>query len=402
MEIEKITEKKQKGEKLLKEEIYFAVNGFVDGRISKEQMKDFVLSIYNGSMDEQETFYLTQAMLESGQQLDLSKFSPTVDKHSTGGVSDSTTLIVVPLFALLGLNSLKMSGGALGHTGGTADKVRVFEGLNNQLDINQALKIVKKTGACFIVSSANLAPADKKIYMLRDEIGAVNSLPLIASSIMSKKLASGSENIILDVKFGEGALMKNNNDAIRLAKLMCKIGKMHGRNTSYVLGDMNQPLGSSVGNVMEVLEVIEVLKTNKNCPLLKHSKKIVVTCASKVLNKTKKEIFELLDDFISSGKALEKLKQIVKAQGGSLELFKTTLTPNEVLRAEKAGKLTTIKTTKLGFLDREFSKLEGYKGIKLLKRVGNKVKKDEIIAEIYCSEKTQELKQKLSECLEIE
>ncbi len=383
MEISHIILAKEKGDVLTDFEIDFIVKNFTNGTISKEDMTKFLLLVFRKGLSVEETYALTRAMLKSGKIIDLSELGDTVDKHSTGGVSDSTTLIVVPIFALLGLECLKMSGGALGHTGGTADKIKVFEGLRNKFTTEQALKIIKEHGACFIVASDDLAPADRVIYNLRDEIGAINSIPLIASSIMSKKLACGAQTIVLDVKYGNGAIIKSKPEAEKLAQLMFKIGTLYGRKMCYLLGDMNQPLGQCVGNVMEVLEVIETLKFAPRTPLLEHSLAIVVKATATSGKMSEDEAYKTALELVTSGKALKKLKEIIKAQGGSLELFERKFAPDIIINSMSEGKITNISTERLGLNNRALSRYLNYKGFKILKRLGDNVKIGEPLVEIY-------------------
>lgn len=403
MDVEEIIKKKEKGKRLSYAEIFFMIHGFVTDSIDKQNMSRFIVSIYNNSLNKTETCFLCDAMLKQSKVLDLSELGTTIDKHSTGGVSDSTTLIVVPLFALLGFKCLKMSGGALGHTGGTADKIRVFSGLNNELDQASALEITKMYGGCFVTSSKELALADKKIYALRNEIDCVMNIPLIASSIMSKKIACGADNIVLDVKYGNGALMKNKAEAIKLGKTMKFIGEYYGKKVSIVYGDMNQPLGQCIGNYMEVLEVINDLKSHKKSNLIVHSIKIVSKGVAKLVGKTQRDMEKELYLKIKNGEVLEKLKDIVRAQGGDLKLFKEPFPqPSKTIFSEKQGKLKFVDCENLGLLDHELSQNPNYLGLKLLKKLGEKVNLNEPIIEIYYSKDFDlNIDEKLSSCLEI-
>lgn len=368
---------------LTQSEIEFAVNSFVSGQTSEKEMTDFLLSVVEHDLNEEETFYLTKVMLKSGQVMDLSDFSDTIDKHSTGGVSDSTTLIVVPLFALFGYTCIKMSGGELGHTGGTADKMKVFHGLENSLTQEKTFEIAKKTGACFITSTADIASADKKIYALRDKINAM-SVGLIASSIMSKKLACGAKNLILDVKYGSGALLKTKRDALTLARLMTKIGNMHGVNTTYILGDMRQPLGQYIGDTLEVFEVLQNLKNAHMTRLLFHSLNIVATALSKKSGLSKEQVFSQAYEFVKNGKVLAKLKEIVSAQGGSFELISKKFMPAFVVKAKKNGIISGIQTKQLGFLDKQLKKTaKDYQGFKICVELKQKVALGDILFECF-------------------
>lgn len=382
MNISQITQKKQQRQALTYDELFFVVDGFVKDEIGQQDMAKFLLAVVEFGMTEQETFDLTHIMWHSGQTFDLSQFENTIDKHSTGGVSDSTTLIVVPLFALLGYTCIKMSGAGLSHTGGTADKILAFIGFNNTLTFEQAKQVAQKAGGCFITSSTKIAPADKKIYALRDKINAM-SIPLIASSIMSKKLASGAKNLVLDVKYGNGAFMKNKAQAHALGRLMQKIGNHHGVQTTYILGDMNQPLGQFVGDVLEVWEVLELLKNPKPTRLLKHSIDLVALPLSKTKNISFEHAWKMCYDLIESGQVLQKLRQIVALQGGSFDLANKTFKPSHVVCAPKSGTVGTINTKQLGLLDKQFKTLEGYLGFCILAEKGQSVTKGQPIFELY-------------------
>ena len=383
MNINQIIKKHESGTLLTESEIEFSVNSFLCGQTSESQMSQFLLSIAKKDLTEQETFYLTKVMLNSGEKIDLSAFSKTIDKHSTGGVSDSTTLIVVPLFALFGFTSIKMSGGGLGHTGGTADKMKVFANLQNSLPEETFFEIAKKTGACFITSTASLAPADKKIYALRDKINAM-SVGLIASSIMSKKLASGSENLILDVKYGNGALLSTKKQALTLARLMKKIGNQYGVNTDYVLGDMNEPLGQCIGDTLEVWEVLQNLKSAKMTRLLKHSLNMVATALYKHLKQTKEQVFHQAYDFVKRGKVTEKLKEIVLLQGGNFDITNQKFSCKFIVKSPKSGIISKIQTKELGLISKKLSQTTPhYVGFKICKVLKEKVKQNETLFECF-------------------
>lgn len=400
MNINQIIEKKKKGIVLGFEELSFVFNGFFKDEISKQDMTRFLNVFKASKYSFEETKTLTSIMISSGKTYDLSMFEKTIDKHSTGGVSDSTTFIVVPLFALFGFTSIKMSGARLGHTGGTADKILVFEGLKNNLNQQETFEIAKKVGACFVTSSEEIAPLDKKVYALRDEIGAM-SVGLIASSIMSKKIATANKNLVLDVKFGNGALLKTKKEAKTLAKTMQKIGNSFGVNTSYVLGQMNQPLGSCIGNFLETFEAVETLKQKHISPLLHHSLKLVATALHKSLKTTKRDVYKQAKQFVFSGAALSKLQEIVEAQGGNFKLKQPK--PSFVVLAEKQGKVRQVLTEKIGLLDKEFSSTkQNYFGFKILVRKGQKVLKNQPIFEVYFEDKnTKNISKLLNDTLKI-
>lgn len=362
-----------------KENLEFVVLGYCNGTVDQEFMSKFLLWIYKNGLTEKQTVDLTTVMLEQGEMIDMSDVQNSVDKHSTGGVSDSTTLIVVPLFALLGFCSLKMSGGALGHTGGTADKMKVFEGINISLDSAQAKKIAKKHGGCFCCQTSTLAPIDKKLYALRDKIGAVMSIPLIASSIMSKKLSLGAKNIVLDVKFGDGALICDQNQSVVLAKLMQSIGESHGRNTKFVLGDMNQPLGNAIGDYYEVMEVCWLLSHFEDNDLIKHSVELVCALCD-VVGLTKEECRQKCYDFLKDGKAFDKLQEIITAQGGKIpKLVDIKTLPCWCVLSNQSGTVKGIKTRQLGTLFHNYKN----NGACITKRIGQKVEKGECLAKVF-------------------
>jgi pyrimidine-nucleoside phosphorylase len=310
-----IIEKKRNNQKLSKEEIDYWVMGYVNGTIPDYQVASLLMAICFNGLDDEELTDLTMTMASSGDQIDLSQIEgKKVDKHSTGGVGDKTTLIVAPIAAACGCRVAKMSGKGLGFTGGTADKLESIQGYNINIPLEQFIKQVNDIGISLISQSGNLTPADKKIYSLRDVTATVESIPLIASSIMSKKIAAGSDCIVLDVKMGSGAFMKNIETARELSRKMVNIGKLAKRKTMAVITNMDIPLGINIGNSLEVIESIEVLK-GKGPKDLRDVSIVLATCmvmCCKGLSEeeAKKEVIEV----ISNGKAFEKLKEVVKAQ----------------------------------------------------------------------------------------
>ena len=312
--------KKRLGCPNTREEIEFMINGYMSGGVADYQISSWLMAICFNSMNENETFYLTDAMLKSGDTVDLSEFgSLSVDKHSTGGVGDKTTLIVAPIVASLGCKLAKMAGRGLGHTGGTVDKLESLKGYNSALSSNEFLEQVERIGMAVTGQSGNLAPADKKLYALRDVTATVDCIPLIASSIMSKKLASGAHSIVLDVKCGSGAFMKNENDAKRLASAMIDIGNKFGRRVRALITNMDVPLGYFVGNALEVYEAIQVLSNNGEKNLTEICVALASNMASLSLDIDINEAKKRVQDAISSGSALNKLKEWIKAQGGDTE-----------------------------------------------------------------------------------
>ncbi|MFC4387716.1 pyrimidine-nucleoside phosphorylase [Gracilibacillus marinus] len=318
-----IIAQKRNGDKLTEEEIQFFIENYMSDKIPDYQVASLMMAIYFQGMDEEETANLTKYMVQSGDEIDLSKVQGhKVDKHSTGGVGDKMTFIVGPLVAAAGIPVAKMSGRGLGHTGGTIDKLESIPGFDVELSNEQFIKNVNKYKLAVVGQTGNLAPADKKLYALRDVTATVNSIPLIASSIMSKKIASGADSIVLDVKTGSGAFMKSLEDSKKLAKEMVKIGKELNRNTIAVISDMNQPLGYEIGNANEVKEAIEVLQ-GKNIEDLRELG-IELAAHMTVLGgvySTYAEATERLEQLIQNGKAFEAFRNFIKAQNGDVSVI---------------------------------------------------------------------------------
>lgn len=340
--------KKRDGMKLTKEEIEFLVNGFTDGSIDNYQMSAFTMAVFFRGMDDEEATYLTLAMLHSGEVLNLEDINGIkVDKHSTGGVGDKTSLVIAPIVASLGIKFAKMSGRGLGHTGGTLDKLESIPGYDISMSDENFIKQVNDIGIALIGQTANLAPADKKLYALRDVTATVESIPLIASSIMSKKLAAGSDVICLDVKVGSGAFMKNLDQATKLAELMVKIGKNCGKDVTAVLTNMDEPLGFSVGNSLEVIEAINTL--NGNGP--KDFTELCLVIAAHLILGAKyasnlEEAKELAIKQIENREALHTLAKLIKAQGGDCNyIYDTEL-------FAKSKYVFEVKTSKTGFVNK--------------------------------------------------
>ena len=397
MNIQDIIEIKRDGHKLSKEQIEYFVNNYTNGNITDYQAAALVMAIYINGMDEEEITNLTLAMANSGDILDLSELGIVVDKHSTGGIGDKVTLILAPIIASLGIPVAKMSGRGLGYTGGTADKLEAIPGYNVVLEEKQFIENVKEIGISLITQTANLAPADKKIYALRDSINCVESIPLIASSIMSKKIASGANKIVLDVTCGSGAFMKTKENAKKLAETMEKIGKLAGRETVAVITNMDQPLGKYVGNTLEVIEAIEALNGHwqedvKEVVLLLGANMIKLAGKGDDLEENKVKMLEQIEN----GEALSKFKELVVKQGGDvsyiedLEKFPKAKYKLPViatrrgivnkLNAEEVGKIAM----KLGAgrLRKEDEIIKEV-GIELNKKVGNNVEIGDILAYIH-------------------
>ncbi len=406
MNIQEIIAKKRDNKKLLKKEIDFFIQGYTKGEIADYQASALIMAIYINGMDEKEITDLTLAMVESGDKLNLSELGNVVDKHSTGGVGDKVTLILAPIIASLGIPVAKMSGRGLGYTGGTIDKLESIPGYNTNLSEQEFINNVKKIGISLIGQTLNLAPADKKIYALRDTTSTTESIPLIASSIMSKKIAAGANKIVLDVTYGSGAFMKTKEKATELANTMKKIGELAKIETAYVLTPMDEPLGRNVGNTLEVIEAVEALKGN----IADDVKEVVLELGSYMIklagkgNNLENNKNMMLDN-IYNGKALEKLKELVKNQNGDVTFIENTdkfkkaefiypviLTKDgkEVegiiseLRADEIGKLSVFLGA--GRIKKE-DKIEEEVGIQLNKKVGERVNKGEVVACIHANNK---------------
>lgn len=354
MRIYDIITKKKEGYELSAEEIAFAVNGYVQGDVADYQMSALLMAICLKGMTDKETYQLTKTMLESGDTVDLSRFGTfSVDKHSTGGVGDKTTLIVAPIVASLGCKVAKMSGRGLGFTGGTVDKLESLGGYNAALNSSDFLDLVEKTGVAVVGQSGNLVPADKKLYALRDVTATIDSIPLIASSIMSKKLASGSHNIVLDVKYGSGAFMKTKEGASALAQAMIKIGESFGRRVRALVTNMDVPLGFAVGNRIEVWEAIQVLQ-GRGEPRLRE---ICISLASNIValaqNIDTPSAKAMVENAVTNGLAFEKMKEWIKCQGGDVSYLES---PDTLLGAKykkayiakKDGYISKLQADKIG------------------------------------------------------
>ncbi|WP_342600824.1 pyrimidine-nucleoside phosphorylase [Psychrobacillus sp. FSL H8-0483] len=413
-----IIEKKRDGHPLTKEEIEFFITGYTNNTIPDYQMSALLMAIFFQNMNDDERANLTLAMVNSGEQIDLSAIEGVkVDKHSTGGVGDTTTLVLGPLVAACGVPVAKMSGRGLGHTGGTIDKLEAIEGFHVELTSEQFVKQVNEIKVAVIGQSGNLTPADKKLYALRDVTATVNSIPLIASSIMSKKIAAGAGAIVLDVKTGDGAFMKTTEDARALAKAMVRIGNNVGRTTMAIISDMSQPLGNAIGNSLEVIEAIDTLKGNGPKDLTE----LCLTLGSQMVvvgekADTLEEAREMLLQVIKDGSALEIFKQFIKWQGGNEKIVDdVSLLPQAAytfeVPASKDGYVTFMEADEVGTAAMllgagratKESEIDLAVGIKLNKKVGDSVKKGESLATIHAnSENVEEVLNKLTQFIEIE
>ena len=389
--------KKKHGEELSRDEINYLVKGFTDGSIPDYQMSAFCMATLFRGMTDRETANLTLSMAESGDVVDLSVFGAlSCDKHSSGGVGDKTTLIVAPIVASLGGVVAKMSGRGLGHTGGTVDKLESIPGYKTELSPDEFMEISKKGGLCVCGQSGNLAPCDKKMYALRDVTATVDSIPLIVSSIMSKKIAAGSKNIMLDVKCGSGAFMKTKEDASVLAKSMVEIGKRCGRNTKALITNMDVPLGFAVGNSLEVIEAIDVLKGKIKGDIREVSVCLAAGLVANLKGITSKEAKELCEKAIDDGSALSKLREWIANQGGDVSVVDNTdLFPKAKfeyeIKADKDGFISHMNAEKIGLSSCELGAGRKTKndvidlsaGLVLSKKTGDKVEKGDVIATLY-------------------
>lgn len=406
-----IIEKKRDGQELTTAEINFFIEGYTKGEIPDYQASALAMAIYFQDMNDRERADLTRAMVESGDTIDLSAIDGVkVDKHSTGGVGDTTTLVLAPLVASLGVPVAKMSGRGLGHTGGTIDKLESIAGFHVELTREQFIDLVNRDKVAVIGQSGNLTPADKKLYALRDVTGTVNSIPLIASSIMSKKIAAGADAIVLDVKTGDGAFMKTQEDAEKLAHAMVRIGNHVGRKTIAIISDMSQPLGFAIGNALEVKEAIETLQDKGPKDLTE----LVLTLGSQMVilagkAKTGEEAKEMLLDAIHSGKALAKFKEFLANQGGDAsivdDLTKLPQAKYKIeLPAKQSGYISRMVADEIGVASMILGAGRATKedvidlavGLVLHKKVGDKVEEGESILTIYSNrENVEDVKQKL-------
>lgn len=401
MQMYDLITKKRNGDVLTKDEIEFMVEGFTKGEIPDYQMSAMMMAIYFQGMNEEETLHLTMAMANSGDMLDLSEINGIkADKHSTGGVGDKTSLILGPMVAACGVPVAKMSGRGLGHTGGTIDKLESFTGFSTSISEEEFIKNVNSIGISIVGQTANLAPADKKLYALRDVTATVDNLSLIASSIMSKKLASGAQVLVLDVKTGDGAFMKTEEDSIALATAMVEIGKGAGRDTVAVISDMNQPLGYAVGNALEIEEVIETLNGHGPKDLLA----LCLELGSYMLLGTKKastkeEAIQKLQTTITSGAALEKFAEFIAAQGGDKnQVYHPELLPKATMaqtcKALVSGYVADIKTEEIGMIslilgggrETKESIIDLSVGLKLHKKIGDYVEEGEPLVTLYAND----------------
>ncbi len=395
-----IIEKKRDGLVLSKEEMEFFVNGYAKSEIPDYQVSALLMAIYLNGLNESETSLLTACMAHSGDMMDLSEIDGIkVDKHSTGGVGDKTTFIISPIVASLGVPVAKMSGRGLGHTGGTIDKLESIPHMRTSLTHEEFLKTVKKVGFSIIGQSGNIVPADKKLYALRDVTGTVDSMQLIAASVMSKKIAAGADCILLDVKTGSGAFMKTLDDSVKLAKTMVSIAKSVGKKAVALITNMDRPLGKAIGNSLEIIEACDTLKGKGPRDLTE----ISIELAANMLNLAGKGSLEVCRgkarEVIKNGKAFDKFKEMVHAQGGDVSVLDNSdafpkAKVEYTVKAKKSGFIHKFDTEKVGIAsvilgagrETKESKVDFTAGIILEKTIGDFVEKDEPLAKFYSSE----------------
>ena len=396
-----LIEKKRDGHELTKEEIRFAIDGYTKGDIPDYQISAFAMAIFFQDMTTNERAELTMAMVESGDQIDLSAIEGIkVDKHSTGGVGDKTTIALAPLVAAVGVPVAKMSGRGLGHTGGTIDKLEAIPGFSVEIDTKQFTKLVNNNKLAVVGQTGNLTPADKKLYALRDVTATVNSIPLIASSIMSKKIASGADAIVLDVKTGSGAFMKELDESRELAEAMVAIGKNLGRDTMAIISDMNQPLGRTIGNSLEVREAIDMLRGEGPEDL----RELCLTLGSQMVYLAKKapsieKARTMLEGVITDGKALNTLKVFIESQNGDASIVDApenlpTANYQIEVKAKEAGTVSAIVADKIGTAAMllgagratKDSTIDLAVGIVLNKKIGDSVELGDSLVTIHANE----------------
>lgn len=387
-----IINKKRLGKELSYRELDYFFNGYLDGKIADYQMSSLLMAICINGMTDEEIFALTKIFIDSGDILDFSDIPGIkVDKHSTGGIGDKTTLVIAPIVASLGVPVVKMSGRGLGYTGGTIDKLESIPGFRIDLSDEEIIKQVHEIGVVVTGQTADLVPMDKVIYALRDVTGTVSSIPLIASSVMSKKIASGADKILIDIKVGNGALLQTKEDAKKLSELMIKIGEVYNREVRTVISDMNVPLGKCIGNSLEVLEAIDVLKGKESgnnfsdlcCEL-------ATDMVSMGKGISKREAYNLVLEAIENGAAYNKFLEMVAAQKGNISLVEVSKKTKKI-KALNDGVIKKINALELGKLSlglgagkvTKEDKIDYTVGIKLNKLVGDTVKKGDVLATLY-------------------
>ena len=407
-----LIQKKKEGKKHTKEEIYFLVEGYTRGEVEDYQMSAWLMAVCFCGLDKEETAWMTQAFVDSGEVLDFSSISSFVaDKHSTGGVGDKVTIVLIPLLASLGVTCAKLSGRGLGYTGGTVDKLESIPGFNCELSKDEFMKQIKEINAAISSQSPNLTPADGKIYALRDVTATVDNKSLICASVVSKKIASGANSIVLDVKYGSGAFIKTKEEAAELADLMIETGALLGRKISAIISSMEQPLGTHIGNSLEIIESIEFLKGNYQKDLYEVTLEIVAkTLIAGGFCKTKEEAKELVNKSISTGAAFETFKKIISYQGANpdivnnYDLFKKAEN-TYVLKAQDEGYIYETDALKIARAckllgagrDKKTDKIDPAAGCILSKKTGDKVNRGDVLLTLYYNDIGE---QKLNEAIQ--
>ena len=405
MRIVDLIEKKKKGEKHTREEIEFIIDSLMNGTAADYQISAWLMAVYFNGMDIEETTNLTRAMIESGETLDLSAISDNIiDKHSTGGVGDKITILLIPILQALGIPVAKLSGRGLGFTGGTIDKLESIPNFNCALTMEQMIEQVKEIGAAIVSQTAKLAPADGKLYALRDVTATVDSMPLIASSVVSKKIASGANNIILDVKYGNGAFMKTAQEAQELSSIMVQVGKNLGKKITAVVSAMNEPLGRAVGNSLEIIETIEFLKGNTCYDLEEITYKLASISVLKMgMAKTEDEALKMVREVVVNGKALACFRELIAKQGGNSSIIDDynllTQAKNRFeIKAKNCGIIASINALSIAKAskmlgagrDKKTDSIDYSVGVYLNKKTFERVEKNDTIATLYVNDKSAE------------
>ncbi len=400
-----VINKKRLGQELSEEDLEFSFLGYFRGTVPDYQMSALLMAICLKGMTDEEVLKVTDLMIHSGEVLDLSGVDGvTVDKHSTGGVGDKTTLIVSSIVASLGIKVPKMSGRGLGHTGGTIDKLESIPGFRTDLNREDFIRQVNQVGFAIIGQTPHLAPLDKKVYALRDVTGTVESIPLIASSIMSKKIASGADKIVLDVKVGKGALLKTQEEALEISRLMKKIGEHYGKEVDTMITYMDIPLGTSIGNALEILEVMKILSNEENNYLVALSKALAAKMVQLGLGISIEDAHHRVEESLKTGKAYQKFMEMVEAQGGNIGGLRVSAYTKDVL-STKAGHIVDMDAYRFGKLSLELGggrktkedKIDPKVGIVLKKKIGDDVKVGDVLCTLYVKEPEYEPKEDITD-----
>lgn len=391
MTIVDIINEKEAGKELSRQQLEFAFEGYMRGEVMDYQMSTLLMAICIKGMSDREVFDLTDLFINSGITIDLSSIEGVkVDKHSTGGVGDKVTLVISPIVASCGIPVAKMSGRGLGHTGGTADKLESIPGFNVSLELAEFIDQIKNIGVAITTQTGDLTPMDKAIYSLRDATGTAESVPLIAVSVMSKKIASGADKIVIDITLGSGALIQDRKDAEKLAELMKKIGNKYNREVRTIITDMNNPLGKTVGNALEVVEAMDILQGNSSGYVVEVCREIAANLISMGKNIPFEQALQLVDESIESGSAYNKFLEFVEYQGGRIDELKVSDKVVEI-KSEKEGVLKEIDCYKIGVISGRLGagrmslddKLDYGVGIRIEKELGDEIKQGDILCTLY-------------------